>query len=56
MNYRVESGINNTFSVVSKKGKVIVANLTLCQANKIHKELEWLAKIINVLGEDDEGL
>lgn len=55
MNYKVKANENSSFSVLNKyTGKVIVANLTLCQANKVQKELEWLAKIINTFGEDYE--
>lgn len=54
MFYAIKFNDNFSFSVINKKQKVVVDNLTLDQAVQVHDELNHLEMIINILGEDGE--
>ena len=50
--YKVNFGDDFSFSIVTNK-KVLVEGLALCQAIKVCEELNYLAEIVNVIGEED---
>ncbi len=54
MFYAIKFNDNFSFSVINKKQKVVVENLTLDQALHVYDELNRLEQIINILGEDSE--
>ncbi len=54
MFYVIKFNDNFSFSVINKKQKIVVENLTLNQAVDIYTELNRLEQIIDILGEDDE--
>ncbi len=51
-NYEMRDQGNGKFAIETKGGETIVKGLYFCQAVNVKSELEYLAAIINILGED----
>ena len=50
--YAIKEGSSFKFDVITQGGDVIVKGLYFCQAVAVKAELEYLANIINIVGED----
>jgi hypothetical protein len=51
-NYEIRDQGNFKFAIETSSGETIVKGLYFCQAVNVKSELEYLASIINILGED----
>jgi len=50
--YAIKEGINFKFDITTQGGDVITKGLYFCQVVAVKAELEYLANIINIIGED----
>ena len=50
--YAIKEGLNFKFDITTQGGESVVKGLYFCQAVLVKKELEYLAEIINIIGED----